>query len=94
MIRNRWHRSARCPPAIVQSLVDEDHCIEQFPRFTMKRLFVAGAPVSTPIEWDELDDPKLKPDAFTIRNIDKRLARVGDPFRAMLAAAQPFAKLA
>ena len=32
--------------AIVQSLVDEDLCLEQFPRFTMKRLFVAGAPVS------------------------------------------------
>jgi glycine cleavage system aminomethyltransferase T len=32
--------------AIVQSLVDEDLCLEHFPRFTMKRLFVAGAPVS------------------------------------------------
>ena len=32
--------------AIVQSLVDDDLCLEQYPRFTMKRLFVAGAPVS------------------------------------------------
>ncbi len=48
----------------------------------------ASAPVSTPIEWDELDDPKLKPDTFTIRNIGKRLAQRGDPFRAMLTAAQ------
>jgi bifunctional non-homologous end joining protein LigD len=48
----------------------------------------AGAPVSTPIEWDELDDPKLKPDAFTIRSIDKRLKESGDPFRAVLTAAQ------
>ncbi len=53
----------------------------------------AGAPVSTPIAWDELDDPKLRPDAFNIRNIDKRLAQVGDPFRAMLTAAQPLPKL-
>jgi bifunctional non-homologous end joining protein LigD len=29
----------------------------------------AGAPVSTPIEWDELDDPALRPDAFTIRTV-------------------------
>jgi bifunctional non-homologous end joining protein LigD len=47
-----------------------------------------GAPISTPIEWDELDDPRLKPDAFTIRNIDKRLKERGDPFGAMLTASQ------
>ena len=28
----------------------------------------AGAPVSTPLEWDELDDPAPRPDAFTIRD--------------------------
>jgi glycine cleavage system aminomethyltransferase T len=32
--------------AILRSLVEEDLCVEAFPRFTMKRLFVAGAPVS------------------------------------------------
>lgn len=53
----------------------------------------AGAPVSTPIEWDDLDDPKLKPDAFTIRNVDKRLAQRGDPFRAMLTATQRLPKV-
>lgn len=47
-----------------------------------------GAPISTPIEWAELDDPKLKPDAFTIRSIDDRLKKHGDPFRAMLTARQ------
>jgi bifunctional non-homologous end joining protein LigD len=26
-----------------------------------------GAPVSAPIEWDELDDPSLRPGSFTIR---------------------------
>ena len=26
-----------------------------------------GAPVSAPIDWDELDDPDLRPDGFTIR---------------------------
>jgi len=48
----------------------------------------AGAPVSAPIEWDELDDPSLRPDAFTIRDMPGRLARHGDPFRTVLDLGQ------
>ena len=44
----------------------------------------AGAPVSAPIDWDELDDPSLRPDGFTIRNIFGRLAERGDLFRPVL----------
>ncbi|HET8657683.1 MAG TPA: DNA polymerase ligase N-terminal domain-containing protein [Micromonosporaceae bacterium] len=44
----------------------------------------AGAPVSAPIEWDELDDPGLTPDAFTIRTILQRIADKGDLFRDVL----------
>ena len=43
-----------------------------------------GAPVSAPIDWDELDDPDLRPDGFTIRTIVPRLAERGDLFRAVL----------
>ncbi|MBX6354433.1 MAG: ATP-dependent DNA ligase [Micromonosporaceae bacterium] len=43
-----------------------------------------GAPVSAPIEWDELDDPALTPDAFTIRTILDRIADKGDLFRDVL----------
>ncbi len=43
-----------------------------------------GAPVSAPIDWDELDDPDLTPDAFTIRGIIPRLAERGDLFRDVL----------
>jgi bifunctional non-homologous end joining protein LigD len=42
-----------------------------------------GAPVSVPIEWDELDDPDLRPDRWTIRDMAERLRRVGDPFAAL-----------
>jgi len=42
----------------------------------------AGAPVSTPIAWDELDDPDLRPDRWTIRTIVERVDRVGDLFAA------------
>jgi bifunctional non-homologous end joining protein LigD len=42
----------------------------------------SGAPVSTPIRWEELDDPKLRPDRWTITNIGRRVGRVGDLFAA------------
>jgi bifunctional non-homologous end joining protein LigD len=44
----------------------------------------AGAPVSAPIDWAELDDPALRPDAFTIRTVLDRVAKRGDPFREVL----------
>ena len=39
-----------------------------------------GAPVSTPISWDELDDPELRPDRWTIRDVIDRVNEVGDRF--------------
>jgi bifunctional non-homologous end joining protein LigD len=54
----------------------------------------AGAPVSVPIAWDELDDPDLRPDRWTIRTVLDRLASRGDPFRALLGAAQELPELA
>jgi bifunctional non-homologous end joining protein LigD len=48
----------------------------------------AGAPVSVPIEWDELDDPDLRPDRWTIRTVLDRIAERGDPFQAVLTRRQ------
>ena len=47
-----------------------------------------GAPVSAPIDWAELDDPALRPDGFTIRDMPERLARRGDLFATVLDPAQ------
>jgi bifunctional non-homologous end joining protein LigD len=47
-----------------------------------------GAPVSTPIAWEELDDPHLRPDRWTIHTIGARLAEVGDLFLPALAGDQ------
>ncbi|MFC0528947.1 non-homologous end-joining DNA ligase LigD [Phytohabitans kaempferiae] len=47
-----------------------------------------GAPVSVPIDWDELDDPALRPDGFTIRTVFDRIAERGDRFRDLLAQPQ------
>jgi DNA ligase D len=37
-----------------------------------------GAPVSAPIRWEELDDPDLRPDRWTLRNLPDRVAELGD----------------
>jgi len=39
----------------------------------------SGGPVSVPIRWDELDDPDLAPDRWTIHTLPARLAQAGDP---------------
>jgi bifunctional non-homologous end joining protein LigD len=43
----------------------------------------AGAPVATPLEWDELDTRGLRADGFTIRDLPKRLAGQSDPWANM-----------
>ncbi len=42
-----------------------------------------GAPVATPLEWDELDSRGLRADRFTIRDVRKRLAGQPDPWADM-----------
>jgi bifunctional non-homologous end joining protein LigD len=53
----------------------------------------AGAPVSAPIRWEELDDPSLRPNAFTIRNMVERVAEVGDLFGGAQTDLQELPKL-
>ena len=43
-----------------------------------------GAPVSMPITWDELDDPDLRPDRWTILDAPARLLERGDLFTPAL----------
>ena len=49
---------------------------------------VSGAPVSAPIAWDELDDPELRPDRWTLRTIADRVADCGDLFEPALSLQQ------
>lgn len=39
-----------------------------------------GAPVATPLTWDELDDPDLDAGRYHVDNVLERIARVGDPW--------------
>lgn len=47
-----------------------------------------GAAVSVPISWDELEDPDLRPDRWTIRTVVARIATSGDPMAPMLTDEQ------
>jgi bifunctional non-homologous end joining protein LigD len=42
---------------------------------------VSGAPVATPLEWEELDKPGLDAQKYTLKNIFQRLSRKKDPWR-------------
>ncbi|NUR80318.1 MAG: ATP-dependent DNA ligase [Dermatophilaceae bacterium] len=52
-----------------------------------------GAPVSAPISWDELDDPDLRPDRWTVRTVLDRLDERGDLFRGVLDHGQVLPRL-
>ena len=61
-----------------------------------------GAPVATPLDWAELEDPGLTPHQFTLRTVGGRLDRLGahDPWAglarrrySLARAAQRLAKL-
>jgi bifunctional non-homologous end joining protein LigD len=53
----------------------------------------AGAPVSAPFAWDELDDPDLRPDRWTVRDVVERVERVGDLFAGAQSDAQELPRL-
>lgn len=46
-----------------------------------------GAPVATPLRWEELGSSRLAPNRWTIANIGRRLGQMGDPWREMDEAA-------
>ena len=42
-----------------------------------------GAPVATPLEWAELEDPGLSARKWTLRTVAERLAERGDPWASI-----------
>jgi bifunctional non-homologous end joining protein LigD len=47
-----------------------------------------GAPVAMPIDWQELSDPLLKPDRWTIRDGADRVAAQGDAWQGIMRHAR------
>jgi bifunctional non-homologous end joining protein LigD len=53
-----------------------------------------GAPVATPLHWEELNDPELRSNRWTIRTIGDRLESEGDPWKGIGRSARSLAKVA
>lgn len=47
-----------------------------------------GAPVSTPLTWEELFSPSLSPEQFNIETVPARLRQKGDPYAGLPGKAQ------
>lgn len=46
-----------------------------------------NAPVAAPLRWDELEDPALAPDRWTLRTMPERLEAHGDPWAGIARTA-------
>jgi bifunctional non-homologous end joining protein LigD len=42
-----------------------------------------GAPVAVPLSWEELEDPELRAQRWTLRTVQERLGDVGDPWEGI-----------
>jgi bifunctional non-homologous end joining protein LigD len=47
-----------------------------------------GAPVATPLRWQELSKPTTRPDRWTLRTLPRRIERDGDPWSAIRSSAR------
>jgi bifunctional non-homologous end joining protein LigD len=47
-----------------------------------------GAPVATPLDWDELSDSNLHSQTYTMKNIFQRLGQKEDPWKGMMRHAR------
>ena len=52
---------------------------------------IEGAPVATPLRWDEASGSNLGPQKYTIENIFRRLSQIDDPWAGMERRAYPLA---
>jgi bifunctional non-homologous end joining protein LigD len=48
----------------------------------------AGAPVSVPVGWEELDDSAVRPDGWSISTVTERVRTHGDPLRPLVGLSQ------
>jgi bifunctional non-homologous end joining protein LigD len=47
-----------------------------------------GAPVATPLDWDELSDPDLHSQRYTVKHIFRRLGQKEDPWKEIMRYAR------
>jgi bifunctional non-homologous end joining protein LigD len=51
-----------------------------------------GAPVSAPCTWDEVESGEVHPKSFTLRNMEQRIAEVGDLWSGLLKSKRSLAR--
>ena len=104
VVRARMHGLARRVEAAAPELVTTDPTVADrgarvfadYAQNSRGRTTVApysvrprpGAPVAAPLRWEELDDPDLRPDRWTIRTMPARIAAVGDLVAPLLTRRQ------
>jgi bifunctional non-homologous end joining protein LigD len=54
---------------------------------------IPGAPVATPLAWEELEDPELHPRRWTLATAPARVADRGDPWAGIGRAARPLPRV-
>ena len=47
-----------------------------------------GAPVATPLDWEEIDDKKLRSNRYTYKTVFDRLNKKGNPWQSFYASAR------
>jgi bifunctional non-homologous end joining protein LigD len=90
LVSDKWETSARGGRA---RLDDTQNAINKTLVAPYSVRASAGAPVSVPITWDELDDADLRSDRWDIRSTIERVAERGDPMARMLTDAQRLPRL-
>lgn len=59
-------------------ILRNDHGMTAVAPYSLRAM--TGAPVSTPVTWDELADTSLKPTSYTLKNIFRRLGQTDCPW--------------
>jgi bifunctional non-homologous end joining protein LigD len=83
--QREWHKDRREGLA---RLDDTQNAHQQDARRSVSARPAAGAPVSVPIRWEELEDPDLQPDGWTVRTVIDRVQAVGDPLAPLVGRQQ------
>jgi len=51
---------------------------------------IEGAPIATPLSWEEVNDSKVDAQRFTVKNIFQRLSRKSDPWKNLRRSMRSF----
>ena len=75
------HRKAKRGPRIYLDVARNAYGQTAVPPYSLRAL--PGAPVSTPLTWEELRRPRIGPQSYTLASIFERIARHGDPWQPL-----------